>query len=159
MSNIKSVIDKGRPLQATCLTFSDPPLLTCCHPLPQHWVLCPIPLAMSSTAQLPCIVHSPLLLCLTLPDRLASCPLPPSSCCVVRHPITSHCVHCRPIALHHPPPTCLTFSTPSPLIVFSANRMPYVFYLPLLSCHPLPAHPLHALPQVDCCIVLSIWLG
>ncbi len=140
------------PLQATRLTFSTPPLLPCCHCPLQHWVFHPLPLIVSSTAQFPCIVRLPLLLRCPLPNCLALCPLPPSSCCVVGHPIASCLVLCSPIASHHPPPARLVLSAPPPLVVFSTAYLRHVVYLPLLLCYPLLACPLHTLPWFDCFI-------
>jgi hypothetical protein len=139
-------------LQAKCLTFSTPLLLTCCcHPL-QHRVLHPLPLVVSSTAQLTHIICSPLLLCPPLPNCLVLFPLPPSSRCVVNHPIALHCVLHSPIASHCLLPTRLTLSTLPPLLLFPKALLPCIVFLPLLLCYPLPACPLHTLPQFDCCI-------
>ncbi len=46
----------------------------------------------------------PLLSCHPLPNRPVLCPLPPSSCCVVRCPIALPLSAHSPLALHLPPP-------------------------------------------------------
>ncbi len=144
-------------MQATRLTFSDPPPLTCCCHLLQHWVLHPLPLVMSSTARLPCIVRSSLLLCRPPSNCFASCPLPPSSCCVVGHPIALRCVLRCPIALHHLPPAHLALSAPPPLVVFSAAPLPCTVYLPLCRViHCLFAPYTHYLNLIVAFILLSL---
>jgi hypothetical protein len=90
--------------------------------LPLRWVLGvrPSPLFVSSTIQLPCIVRPPLLLHPPPPNRLALSTPPPiassaaQSPCIICPPLPLHL--CRPISLHHPPPTYLTHCPCLPIV-------------------------------------------
>ncbi len=111
-------------MQATHLTFSDPPPLDALSssaaalgpPLPSTRRVLNHPIAL----------HCPLppLVALSPAQLLALCPLPPSSHCVVSHLIVLYRVLCCPIALHHLPAAHLALSASPPLIMFYAARLP-----------------------------------